>query len=439
MRTSFGVTDYDLLSARSVLQRMPGRFQQLVMGFAATAVITASTGLAPAEPQRKDAPPKDTMPPIVFYVAKGEADACGVGCREWIAAEGTIDEQAPARLRGLLNRLGQRKLPIYFHSPGGLVAGGLGIGRLLRERRMTAGVARTIPRGCDPLQQQEAACDALKRGDRELLADLRTARTLCNSACVYALIGASVREVGAGARIGVHEIAHRRYDERGQPVPIDRKTLSAEQLKQLKAQEVRLATYIAEMGIDKALFEAAAQITHERIRYLSLDEIARFGIDRREFHESRWMVDEGPPGPLAVLKFVVEAKGGDKTNGKERQYRTTLIRLSCGRPGEIGVEYGRELASVDRPASIAVTSRSDGFVLAPRKSKPVLGYNDVQIEDRFARVPMAFFEDAAAGDVIEIRQAPDLAMPDKVSSLTRLSTRGLSEAIRVLGQRCRRA
>jgi hypothetical protein len=358
-------------------------------GLVAGAVIATPAGLAAAAPQ-----PANPWLPMVFYVAKGEPNACGAGCREWIAAEGAIDRDAPLRLRALLNRLGERKLPIYLHSPGGSVDAGVAIGRLMRERRITAGVGRTIPRGCDPMHDQEAQCDALKRMGRELLAELRTARTLCNSSCVYALIGAAVREVAAGARIGVHQIAIGRYDERGQPAPLDRKSLSPEQLRQLQAEEVRLARYIGEMGMDQALFEAAAQIRHERIRYLSLDEIARFGIDAREFHESRWTVDEGPPGPPAVVKFVVEAKGSREA----KQYRTTRIRLTCSRPGEIMVEYGRELASTDRPVSIAVTSRGDAFVLAPPRSKPMPGYNDVQIEDRLARVPIAYFEEAAAGD-----------------------------------------
>jgi hypothetical protein len=398
-------------------------------GLAAGAVIAALAGSASAESQ-----PTNPWPPIVFYVAKGEPNACGPGCREWVAAEGTIDENAHRRLRGLINRLGQRKLPIYFHSPGGSVEAGMAIGRIMREHRMTAGVGRTIPRGCDPLQEHEAACDSLKRAGRELLAELRTARTLCNSACVYALIGARVRQVGAGARIGVHEIAASRYDERGLPVPIDRKSLSQEQLKQLRAEEARLARYVAEMGIDKGLFDAAAQIGHERVRYLSLNEIARFGIDPRELHESRWMPDEGPPGPLAVVKFVVEANGTSP-----KLYRTILIRLTCGRPGELRVEYSREVSAQDRPASIAVTTRGDAFVLTPPRSKPVLGYNDVRIEDRFVRVPVAFFEDAAAGDAIEITQAPDdISLPDKTARPLRLSLDGLAESIGTLAKRCRR-
>jgi len=402
------------------------------------AAIAATAGAATAAPQPREPQPSDVWLPMVFYVAKGEADACGRGCREWIVAEGAIDREAPVRLRALLNRLGQRKLPIYFHSPGGSVDGGLAIGRLMRERRMTAGVGRTIPRGCDPLREHEPTCDDVKRTARELLAELRTARTLCNSSCVYALIGATVREVGAGARIGVHEIAFGRYDERGQPAPLDRKNLSAEQLRQLRAEEGRLARYVAEMGIDKGLFDAATQIVHQRIRYLSHDEIARFGIDRREFHESRWMVDEGPPGPLAVIKFAVEAKAAAKA-GEPKQFRTTLIRLTCGRRGgEVGVEYGRELASSDKPGSIAVTTRGDVFVLAPpRRGKPVLGYNDIEMEDRFARVPIAFFEEA--GDAIEIKQAPDSAAPDKASAPTRLATQGLQDAIRILAQHCLRS
>jgi len=406
---------------------MNGKLVQSIPGLVAGALILADGGRAAAEPQAAY-----SWPPIVFYVAKGEPNACGPGCSEWIAADGLIDRAAADRLRGLLDRLGRRKPPIYFHSPGGSVEGGMAIGRLMRERRMTAGVGRTIPRGCDPTMPQDDTCDLVKRSGRELLAELRTARTLCNSSCVYALIGAAMREVAAGARIGVHEIALGKYDGLGMPAPLDRKSLSADQLKQLRAEEARLARYVVEMGIDKALFDAASQIGHERIRYLSLDEIARFGIDRREFQESRWMADEGPPGPLAVIKFVVEAKGSEP-----KQYRTSRIRLRCGRAGEVAFELSRELASVGKPASIAVSAHGDAFVLAPPKAKPVLGYNEVTIEDRFARVPLAFFEEAAMGETIEVREAPDASRPEKAPAPTRLSTQGLSAALASLAQRCR--
>jgi hypothetical protein len=72
--------------------------------------------------------------PIVFYRAKGDANACGEGCTEWIAAEGYIDLGAAQRLKSFLNRNSARNLPIYFTSPGGLLQDALAIGRLLRAR-----------------------------------------------------------------------------------------------------------------------------------------------------------------------------------------------------------------------------------------------------------------------------------------------------------------
>src|SRR5882757_3628998 len=124
--------------------------------------------------------------PMVFYLAKGEADVCGPGCNEWIVAEGSFDLGAAQRLRSLLTRLGKRKLPILFHSPGGLGNVAMAMGRLLREREMTAGVSQTIPDGC--VAASEQACQVLKRSGQTLTAELRSRGGFCASACVYALI-----------------------------------------------------------------------------------------------------------------------------------------------------------------------------------------------------------------------------------------------------------
>jgi hypothetical protein len=295
---------------------------------------------------------------------------------------------------------------------------------------MTAGVARTIPQGCDPLVGRESACDTLRRSGRELPAEMRTARTMCNSSCVYALIGATVREVTAGALVGVHSIALARYDENGVARLQTITTPSAGDAAQLRLGNAQLEKYIVAMGIDRGLFAAASAIKHERLRFISRDEVARFGIDRREFHESRWMLDEGPPGPLSVVKFVTEAKGAEP-----KQFRTMRFRLTCGRSSLINVQFERELASSDRPVSIAVMGAGSDLVLAAGKAKPTSGYND--IESRFARVTAAFFEDAAKSDTIELVEAPDISALDKPPRRVKLSTAGLSSAIGVLSKGCR--
>src|SRR5438046_2564299 len=82
---------------------------------------------------------------MIFAVARGGADACGPGCSEWIAAEGTFDEEVEKRFRTFLETLKGRKLPIYFNSIGGVMGKSRMIGRMLRERKMTASVGATIP------------------------------------------------------------------------------------------------------------------------------------------------------------------------------------------------------------------------------------------------------------------------------------------------------
>jgi hypothetical protein len=230
----------------------------------------------------------------------------------------------------------------------------------------------------------------------------------------------------------VHTIALGEFDKDGSVKSAKTGPLSAEDTEKLKAANASLAQYIVAMGIDRGLFDAAAEIKHERLRYISRDEIARFGIDRRDFHESLWTVDEGPPGPLVVVKFLTENKGDAR-----KQYRTTKIELGCARSRDVRVTFSRELAATDRPASIAVSARGGDFVLPPRRGKPILGYNDIEMEDRIARVPIAFFEDAAAGDAIEFAEAPDIAALDKPPRRTTLSTAGLRHAIGILSQRCR--
>ena len=106
-----------------------------VLGLHAAAVGTLGAALlfgAAAEPTSPPAAPAkpepakvrlEDIPEIVFYVAKGDADACGHGCDQWIAADGKIDGGAPQHLRASLAKIGKRRLPIFFHSPGGMVGG----------------------------------------------------------------------------------------------------------------------------------------------------------------------------------------------------------------------------------------------------------------------------------------------------------------------------
>jgi hypothetical protein len=208
--------------------------------------------------------------PMIFAIARGRADACGPGCNEWIAADGSFDNGAEQRFRDLLDTLKGRKLPIFFNSTGGAMNQSYAIGRLLREHQMTASVGATLPEDCRKGSMRDEACRQIVRTSQDLKAQLRINGSVCHSACVYALIGAPVRQIPAGAVVGVHapirplsEIAESRRS-------------SAEFDEQLHAARRR---YALEMGVDPDLVELADKTPHTSIRILTRDEIFRFQIE----------------------------------------------------------------------------------------------------------------------------------------------------------------
>jgi len=400
-------------------------------------ILLALVGPAAAEADRpgKSAPKSKPQSspittPIVFYPAKGQPDACGPGCSEWIAAEGQFDVGAPQRLRTFLTKLGGRKLPIFFHSSGGLQEQAVAIGRLLREREMTAGVSRTIPAGC--VGATDEACRTLKRSGQTLDAELRSVAS-CNSACVYALIGGKVRQVPPGARLGVHagRLIQLRSDGRVQFISHS-SSPSGDKAK-VAEMNAHLQRYLREMRMDAGLFELASKVPHEQIHYLSRDEIARFGIDQREFQESRWMVMEVQPQPFSIFKFVAEAKGAGR-----KEFRTSVIRVACATSGRVLTGYLRGLGSDETGAARSIKFALDGrsLVFGQKASISKIDALDTggSFDTRYAYGPLAFFEAAAArGSIDVIESDPTDPAPPRT---TKLSTDGLSKALGELQKTC---
>jgi hypothetical protein len=318
--------------------------------------------IKPAETKIPDARKAPLPPPIMFFVAKGDADACGPGCREWIAAEGTIDPGAEDRLRALLRRLGSRKLPIYFHSPGGSVGSGLAIGRLMRERGLTAGVGWTVPAGCDAQVPREQACDTLKRSGRELVAVLDSGRAMCNSSCVYALVGAAVRDVGAGIKLGIHassiSFSLKRTDSSGHVTRMPAHVAAGVERQALQGGYERIGAYLREMGIAPGLLTAAREVANDHLRFLTREEIVAFGIDRREQVEGMWWFVDKSAGGSAVK--VIEAKVPEAG-----AYRRTILRLTCRNPLTVRLQYGREVGAEkgSLPGRLRVAAGGSNFPL----------------------------------------------------------------------------
>jgi hypothetical protein len=395
-----------------------------VLGVALALWAAVSHAQAPSAPDKKTpAPAAVDRSPMMFYLAKGELGACGHECAEWIAAEGYIDAGAADRLGRLLKQLGSRSVPIFFQSPGGLVRGGMALGRLLRTQGMTAAVAKTVPDACGT--GTDESCRKLKRSGSALVAKLRSSGAFCNSACVYALIGARVRQVAPDVSVGVHS-SRVVYPGPGRKPPP-----SVEKAR-LASFNGELRGYIRQMGIDSGFFDAVMKVSPDSIQYLSRGEVARFGIDTRRLVETPWTYVDALMRPAGVIKFISEAKGAERAG-----FRTSFIRLECESTARVRIIYARALASdeVHQGAGpwpqaainlVAGARRLDFVAAAGVPNVDLLGSaSDTWI----GHTQIDFFETVPRVSSIEL-------VENGGPSVLRLSAAGLIEAVTALRRAC---
>jgi len=328
----------------------------LTLGAALCFHAAAEPAKPPAAPQKTE-PGKakfEDIPEIVFYVAKGDSNACGLGCDQWIAADGKIDTGAPERLRRMLAKLGKRRLPIFFHSPGGALGASLELGRLIRQQKLVTGVARTIPRSCDRDNFYDKACQALKRAGLELMSEFDTDVLMCSSGCVYALIGGTERLVPPWGRLGIHS--------HGSNPNADPLSPAA-----LRLGNSWIDDFLREMGLDVTLRVEATATPFNSMRMLHRDEFARFGIDTRKFGEAAWRYQE-KPHPRVVKTFFV------RTENEQVFHRSASLVLTCGAGNDttalgLAREVGRSEPTIE-PSPLTIKGRGQKFDIVMKADQP---------------------------------------------------------------------
>lgn len=306
--------------------------------------VGSMTGGAAQTTDPKAPPAIAPMPATMdFYLARGQAEVCGPGCNEWIAAEGKIDPGAASRLRRLLAKLGKRRPPIFLNSPGGMIVGALELGRLIRDQKLEVSIAGTIPVGCNREKLFEQSCEMQKRSGQEPEAELDPTAAMCNSACVYALAAGIVRLVPPGVRLGIHDVG------------FDFATLprGARVGEAKKVAHERIQEYLHEMGIDEALYRETLAIPFESKRYLERDELIRLRIDRREFGETAWQFFGGPP--LAVSKGFFA-----RTDRDPSPFLTAFVIVGCGTGQTVRMALARILSDSSDNKAASVGMSIDG-------------------------------------------------------------------------------
>ena len=215
--------------------------------------------------------PLDAM---IFYVAHGAADACGQGCADWIAAEGTVQWDTHKRLFAILDRQAGRKLPVVInawgHSDFNVAAS---LGRILRDRGIDATEGATEVDACK--DKSEADCFALKRPGGPLDARINLSDSRCDVACLLILAGGVHRRLPPGTKVIV--TGRTIYNRRAPNVSEEQREVLTERFGD------KLRSYLREMGVDTEL----------------LDIIDRNSETRR--------ATELPPSEWARLRIVTEA------------------------------------------------------------------------------------------------------------------------------------
>ena len=366
-------------------------------------VVAIAASDDPKELERQLA--KVRSEPLIFVIVTGEPNACGRGCTEWIAGEGRFDEGAAQRFREFLAVLAKRDLPIFLNSDGGLVSEAVQIGLILRENRMTAGVARTVPAGCHLSFPLDDACRRLMQSKREHKARLYFGGARCGSACVYAMVGASTRHVDPGATLRIHSAAGPEID---------------------KAENF-LRRYLVGMGVDPALVDAAAKIPSRTFRGLNRGEMERFGIETRGVYETPWFASHGPAGEFILLKSVT-----NPTEGTGDEYRTRTVGLACSpfRPS-IRFMYHQELTAKERRTPPMIRAKiGDNLIdlttLNPQKNLAAKSF-DLELWQLRSAIEIGSFE---------ITEMFDQSVIKKPSLVVRFSTLGLSTNIVALESKC---
>jgi len=205
-------------------------------------------------------------------------------CQKMVLAQGLINKETFAQFREFTKDLPAGTW-IAFTSPGGNLVNGMQMGALIRARRFNTTISYTEHSPSD-----------------------------CLSACAYAFLGGTSRNLPPNSRFGLHQF-------RGLETAI-----SAEDTQKLSAI---LAKYVDAMGIDRRILDIAQLTSSDKVAILTSSQIKQFKIDNLgQSPYPRWRLDSSPQGQLIALNsFATNLNGTSATIGLMRVKDNVLFIL----------------------------------------------------------------------------------------------------------------
>jgi hypothetical protein len=167
-------------------------------------------------------------------------EACGDPCPGLLLAEGLITDETFKRFQEIAPQLAPHRPIVVLNSPGGTIPGSILLGLAFRDH----GASVVVPRG--------GACD---------------------SACAYAFLGGVNRRVLDGGRVGLHRFfaVNVTSGQRSRGAVAYERTVGPKVISLLRE-------YVVRMGASPEIISRANATGSSSIRYLSQEELRRFGI-----------------------------------------------------------------------------------------------------------------------------------------------------------------
>jgi hypothetical protein len=184
-----------------------------------------------------------------------------------------------------------------------------------------------------------------------------------------------------------------------------------------------ISAYLKKMGADPGLLTLARTVKFEDMHILTREEIARFGIDRRELAETPWKFENGARSMAG--KVALQIDGGDTV------YRASQWRLFCFNAEQFELDFQRK-ATADAISGTVSMSSGDAkpiFFTAGKSKLP--GYDIWGL--RMNRASIQSMAGVAQFEFAEISQAPD---GRRLAHAAKFSNEGFSAALDSLLATC---
>ena len=314
-----------------------------------------------------------TAEPMHFEAIRNGGNCAGCA---YTQATGEITSETAAQFEAFAKSQQFGLGPVRLNSPGGDLIGGIALGEAFRRHSVLTEVGGSLP-----------LVNTIEPG----LAD--RAPGVCASACAYAFLGGTERQLDDDAKLGFH-----RFYQRNALLEPSAKIFTGQDLDETQKLTAALVFYVVKMGVDARLITLAAAAGPGEVYWIGKDEARELRVTYAPWAYKPWQVEPYRGGAVAVATSVDGTKSMVASCSSKLGPSVSLINTKptsdvgswfdqCSKlnlPGGLPV-FGTH---VD-PNHVQVTRRRDGAVVMrfqlPTPNLPLSSPSLLSFKDGYPR------------------------------------------------------